>query len=171
MTCVTPWPHARCGGSGALLLVAVLACAGLLACSIPADVPASARDPNARTPASGLSSEPAAEAGAGPTSGDRRDLGADESRGGHTLERHVGLSDNALRDCLRRERRISAASTWTDRATAERVVALAIAQAASRIERWQARSGARPNLALDYEGDGTPIWTLPAPRPAAAARV
>src|SRR5688572_22239367 len=52
----------------------------------------------------------------------RRDLTADESRGGHTLARHVGRSDEQLRERLQRERGISAASTYTDRDTAERIV-------------------------------------------------
>jgi len=59
---------------------------------------------------------------------DRYDLERDEKRGGHTLARHVGRSDADLGERLRRERQISAASTYTDRATAERVVALALAQ-------------------------------------------
>jgi len=81
-----------------------------------------------------------------------RNLAEDEARGGHTLARHVGLTDDDLRARLRRERRISAASTWTDRATAERVVHAAIAGSAVRVERWTARTGTRPNLALDYRG-------------------
>ncbi len=84
----------------------------------------------------------------------RRDLAADEAQGGHTLERHVGRSDADLRERLRRERRISAASTWTDRATAEEVVAAALARERQRVERWAARTGPRSNLALDWEGDG-----------------
>jgi hypothetical protein len=87
-----------------------------------------------------------------------RDLAEDEARGGHTLARHVGLTDDDLRTRLRRERRISAASTWTDRATAERVVYAAIAASADRVGRWAARTGRRPNLALDYRGrSGTPL--------------
>ena len=82
----------------------------------------------------------------------RRDLSADEARGGHTLSRHVGLTDADLRDRLRREPRIAAASTYTDRATAERTVAQALAQSARRLDSWQRRDGRRPNLALDYRG-------------------
>lgn len=81
-----------------------------------------------------------------------RDLGADERRGGHTLARHVGKSDEDLRARLVREPRISAASTYTDRDTAQRVVAEALAANAARLRRWTAREGRRPNLALDYEG-------------------
>lgn len=82
---------------------------------------------------------------------ERRDLARDERRGGHTLARHVGLSDDDLRARLRRER-ISAASTWTDLAVAEEVVGEALARYAERVRAWTRRSGPRPNLALDYAG-------------------
>jgi hypothetical protein len=65
----------------------------------------------------------------------------------------VGRSDADLKQRLRREPRISAASTYPDRATAERVVARTLARQRGRIEPWLARSGPRPNLALDYRGD------------------
>ncbi len=82
-----------------------------------------------------------------------RDLRADERRGGHTLERHVGRTDAELRARLRRERRIAAASTYDDLATAERVVGETLRQEQSRVRRWAARQGRRPNLALDYESE------------------
>ena len=99
-------------------------------------------------------SQPAAPrpADPGPSAEPRRDLSADERRGGHTLARHVGWSDEQLSDRLDRERSISAASTYIDRATAERTVALALAQNASRVDAWVARTGSRPNLAIDYRG-------------------
>ena len=80
------------------------------------------------------------------------DLARDEARGGHTLVRHVGRTDAQLRERLRREQ-ISAASTYTDRATAERVVARTLARQRARVDQWLARKGSRPNLALDYRGD------------------
>jgi hypothetical protein len=80
------------------------------------------------------------------------DLTRDEARGGHTLARHVGRTDAQLRERLQREQ-ISAASTYTDRATAERVVARTLARQRSRVDQWLARKGSRPNLALDYRGD------------------
>ena len=82
----------------------------------------------------------------------RYDLGRDETRGGHTLARHVGWSDDDLRARLRREPDISAASTYTDRATAERVVAAALTRDQRRVDAWVARQGNRPNLAIDYRG-------------------
>jgi hypothetical protein len=112
---------------------------------------ASSADVSAPREASGATAAPAA-ARAERGSMAPHDLSRDESHGGHTLTRHVGRSDADLRDRLRRER-ISAASTYTDRAAAEMTVARALVQQAERVARWEARSGARPNLALDYHGD------------------
>jgi toxin YxiD len=81
------------------------------------------------------------------------DLARDEARGGHTLGRHVGRTDQELRDRLQREERIRAASTYTDRATAERVVAVTLDSERPKVDQWRARSGPRPNLVLDYHGD------------------
>ena len=100
----------------------------------------------------------------------RRDLAVDESMGGHTLARHVGKSDAELAERLRRERQISAASTYTDRATAERSVGAALVDGGGKLASWQKRSGRRPNLVLHYaepsrktigrslmRGRGTPV--------------
>jgi hypothetical protein len=97
-------------------------------------------------------SAPAAAAAPSPRAADvqARDLSIDESMGGHTLARHVGKTDAELADRLRRERQISSASTYTDRATAERVVSAALASAGNRLTTWQHRSGRRPNLVLRY---------------------
>ncbi len=62
-----------------------------------------------------------------PPAANRYDLARDEERGGHTLQRHVARTDAQLRERLQRERNISAASTWTDRETAETVVAEGLA--------------------------------------------
>ena len=91
---------------------------------------------------------PAAEAA------NRRDLARDEKRGGHTLSRHVGLSDAALRERLKREQRISAASTYTDRLTAEEAVTAAITTNKKRVDAWAAREGSRANLVIDWPGKG-----------------
>lgn len=81
------------------------------------------------------------------------DLSQDESRGGHTLRRHVGRSDEELRKRLEQESDISAASSYRDRAAAESAVGAALEENRSKIERWLARSGAHPNLVLDYDGN------------------
>jgi hypothetical protein len=87
---------------------------------------------------------------------DRYDLERDESRGGHTLLKHVGRTDDELRERLRRERNISAASTWTDLATAELVVGEALRAERGRMENWMRRGYPRANLALHYDA-GRPI--------------
>jgi hypothetical protein len=79
-----------------------------------------------------------------------RDLSIDESRGGHTLKRHVGRTDEQLRERLQQERNISAASTYTDRQTAERAVGIAISDNRDKVERWLRKGKRRPNLVLDY---------------------
>jgi hypothetical protein len=85
--------------------------------------------------------------------GNPRDLSQDEAAGGHTLRKHVGRSDDQLRERLRHERNISAASTWTDRSTAEHAIGTAITQNHEKINRWLERSGGHPNLVIDYDGD------------------
>jgi len=86
----------------------------------------------------------------GQEQGSLYDLQGDERLGGHTLERHVGRTDEELAARLRREPNISAASTYTDALTARRIIALAIARARTRIDAWAARTGSRPNLVLNY---------------------
>lgn len=103
-----------------------------------------------------LASAPAEAASKPPSP--RRDLSIDEALGGHTLARHVGKSDAELRDRLRREKQISAASTYTDRVTAEQAVGAALASGGDELEAWQARSGRRPNLVLHFAHHGeTPL--------------
>ena len=80
------------------------------------------------------------------------DLAASERMGGHTLARHVGRTDDELRERLRSEPSISAASTYSNRATAERVVATTLQRFSRRVQSWSARTGSRPNLALDFQG-------------------
>lgn len=84
-------------------------------------------------------------------SGPVRDLSQDEATGGHILRKHVGQTDAELLERLERERRISGASTYTDRSAAEHAVGAAIADSQSRIQRWLDRSGGHPNLVLDYD--------------------
>ena len=81
----------------------------------------------------------------------RYDLARDEARGGHTLEKHVGRSDQDLRERLDRERNISAASTWADREVAEETVAQALRAEGDKIARWEERGYRRPNLALHFD--------------------
>ncbi|HXM13095.1 MAG TPA: RNase A-like domain-containing protein [Terriglobales bacterium] len=85
------------------------------------------------------------------TNGPTRDLTRDEAAGGHVLGKHVGQTEEQLRERLEGERNITGASTYTDRSTAEHVVGAAIAESQGQIQRWLDRSGRHPNLVLDYE--------------------
>jgi hypothetical protein len=96
--------------------------------------------------------EDRAAANNGPT----RDLSQDEAAGGHILRKHVGQTDDELRERLERERRITGASTYTDRPAAEHAVGEAIAHSQGRIQNWLNRSGGHPNLVLDYDSE-TPV--------------
>jgi Bacterial CdiA-CT RNAse A domain len=84
------------------------------------------------------------------------DLERDESRGGHTVKKHVGRSDAQLQERLGRERNISAASTWTDLDTADVTVAAALQAERGRVKSWMNRGYPRANLALHYDA-GHPI--------------
>lgn len=77
----------------------------------------------------------------------RHDLQPDEESGGHTLSRHVGKSDDDLRSRLERESDISAASTFTDRAAAERSVAAALSKGKQQVTTWE-NGTSRQNLVL-----------------------
>lgn len=87
--------------------------------------------------------------------GTARDLGADERRGGHTLSRHVGLDAGELRLRLDHERNLTVASSFFDRATAERAVGELLERERTEIERWFA--GRRDRLALHGRARGEPI--------------
>jgi len=89
------------------------------------------------------------------TNGPVRDLSQDEAAGGHILRKHVGQTDDQLRERLEWERRITGASTYTDRSAAEHAVGAAIVASQDRIERWLSRSGGHPNLVLDYDSPTT----------------
>jgi hypothetical protein len=123
-------------------VVLALALIGLVACR-PSD------STNAARPASGEPSERRAAAQDAPS----RDLSQDEAAGGHVLRKHVGRTDDELRQRLEQEPNISGASTYTDRPTAERVIGDALGKSNDRIQRWLSRSSGHPNLVLDYDSD------------------
>jgi toxin YxiD len=123
-----------------ILAVFAVALGGLVACH-----------PTSST--SAATAEHPTRSGAASATGPARDLTQDEAAGGHILRKHVGRTDEQLLQRLDHERNISGASTYTDRATAERAVGAAIAQSQDRIRRWLNRSGGRPNLVLDYDSD------------------
>lgn len=90
------------------------------------------------------------------TNGPTRDLSQDEAAGGHILRKHVGQTDDQLLARLEEERRITGASTYTDRSTAERAVGAAITASQDRIQGWLSGSSGHPNLVLDFDSP-TPI--------------
>jgi len=132
-------------------LIVLLAVVATTACGQRDASRDSAARPSPTTSVTARSAEPA---GALPT----RDLSMDESMGGHTLSRHVGRTDAELRERLSIERQVSAASTYTDRATAEHAVGAAIAEGRRALDAWTSRRGRRPNLVLDYtDRSGQPL--------------
>jgi len=121
---------------------------------VPGASPSPTRTAALRATATRTSAPATASANATPQTA-RYDLRADERKGGHTIERHVGLTDAQLADRLRREPSISAASTYVDLETAERVVHEALAENARELDAWTRRSGDRTNLVLDIDLDET----------------
>ena len=97
-----------------------------------------------------------------------RDLSQDEASGGHTLRKHVGRSDDELRERLRHERHISAASTWSDRETAERAVGSALQQNRDKIERW---SNNAQEVIPTWSSTMTAIARTPSANPCVAAPI
>ena len=92
------------------------------------------------------------------------DLAVDEQHGGHTLARHIGKTDAELRQRLQDEPNISAASSYTDKMTAERAVGAALQQNAEKIDRWLDRGPRRPNLVVDYTNPTDAIGRVMYPR-------
>jgi hypothetical protein len=152
----------------ALRTLALGSAVGLAACSSqPREPPARATPPIASPPAQALPDD--AEKATPSRSRQRReapqasdrwnvDLQRDEQRGGHTLAKHVGRTDAQLQARLRRES-ISAASTYPDPETAERVVIRALDADATRVRVWIDRRAPKPNLAVRYRAprDGIPV--------------
>ncbi|MCQ0952703.1 WXG100 family type VII secretion target [Bacillus cereus] len=80
-------------------------------------------------------------------------LAAHEARGGHLLERHVGKTDEELLQRMQSDPRITGASTFTDRASAEKIAATVLNNPRNqvRIQSWL--NSPRDNkLILRYHG-------------------
>ena len=123
----------------------------LVSCSPPASTnPASSASASATSSAS---ASPSFRLESQPANGPVRDLRQDEEAGGHILRKHVGQTDEQLRQRLERERGITGASTYTNLPVAEHAVGAAIAQSQGQIQGWLNRSGGHPNLVLDYDSE------------------
>jgi hypothetical protein len=129
------------------ILLALLAVAGCSSAPAP-DPPAQATPPIASAPAP-AASPPRAAPKEAPSSAWDVDLERDERRGGHTIARHVGRTDAQLQARIRRES-ISAASTYVDLATAERIIGRALDENSPQVQTWLARRSTRPNLAIRH---------------------
>lgn len=81
-------------------------------------------------------------------------LDAHERAGGHMLERHVGKTAEQLKRRLESDSHISAASSFTDRPTADRAVAAAIQANRKRIQNWV--KGGSDRLVVTYRSP-TPV--------------
>jgi hypothetical protein len=128
-------------------IVVALAMCFLFSCSPPASTN------NANSESSSTAGSMSLRAETHATSGRVRDLRLDEEAGGHILRKHVGQTEQQLRDRLERERNITGASTYTDLSTAEHAVGAAIAQSQGQIQNWLSQPGGHPNLVLDYDTD------------------
>ncbi|MBE9183704.1 hypothetical protein IQ270_02925 [Microcoleus sp. LEGE 07076] len=74
-----------------------------------------------------------------------------EAAGGHTLERHVGKTEAELAQRLAQEKRIPAASSFTDRSVAESAIGEAMNRSQSAIDSWVKSRG---NLyTIDYNAN------------------
>ena len=130
--------HRRYRGLGAVSFLLMLSVA---ACDQAKAPPPVAPAASAQAPVADRSVQPSSS----------HDLSVDEAMGGHTLARHVGRTDEQLRERLRLERDISSASTYTDRAAAEDVVGSALASAPRSFDAWQRRTGRRPNFVIHFD--------------------
>ncbi len=81
--------------------------------------------------------------GEAPDNEDEGSLAREERQGGHLIRKHVGQTPEQLRARLDRERNISAASSFSDLATAQEAVSAALRGNRDRISRWLAESSPR----------------------------
>ncbi|MEC0281563.1 ribonuclease YeeF family protein [Terribacillus saccharophilus] len=86
-------------------------------------------------------------------------LKSHELKGGHLLDRHVGKTDKELLDRLKSNSKITGSSSFTDRATAEKVASSVLVNPKNKdkIQKWLENPNSRPTLPLNYKGDGSTI--------------
>jgi len=136
------------------ILLAVLTVAGCSSAPIP-DPPSQATPPIVSAPEETAGPREGRAGSPNPAADERSsdtwdvDLARDERRGGHTIARHVGRTDAQLQARIRRES-ISAASTYVELPTAERIIARALDENSQRVRTWLARRSTKPNLAIRF---------------------
>ncbi|WP_051529945.1 RNase A-like domain-containing protein [Anoxybacteroides tepidamans] len=81
-------------------------------------------------------------------------LAAHEARGGHLIARHVGKTDAELLQRLKDNPKITGASTFKDRATAEKVASEVLNDPNNQkiIQAWLSNPKAKSTLVLPYQG-------------------
>lgn len=77
-------------------------------------------------------------------------LAAHEAAGGHTLAKHVGKSEEFLRNRLATEPKLKAASTFYNRQVAEEAISSLISANRRNVNRWLARGGFQLDLIDRY---------------------
>ena len=80
-------------------------------------------------------------------------LKAHEAKGGHLLSRHVNVTDQDLINRMKKNHKISGASRFKDRATAERVAHHVIVSNKSKIDKWLKDPKSLNRLRLNYNGN------------------
>lgn len=81
--------------------------------------------------------------------GERGWLRSHEVPPGHTIERHVGKTEQQLMDRLREHQKLRRASAFVDEASAERLIAQVLERRSADIEAWVASSSGRLTLTED----------------------
>ncbi|MDX2167950.1 MAG: RNase A-like domain-containing protein [Deltaproteobacteria bacterium] len=76
----------------------------------------------------------------------------DDRWGGHTVERHVGKSDEELRARLARDSRLSTASAWDSAEIATQVIDATLKQHAGELLPWLARAPPGARKVIDHRG-------------------
>lgn len=80
-------------------------------------------------------------------------VGRGEDRwGGHTVERHVGKSDEELRARLARDSRLNTVSAWDSAEIAAEVIDATLKQHAGELVQWLARAPPGNRRVIDYRG-------------------
>lgn len=81
-------------------------------------------------------------------------LAAHEARGGHLIARHVGKTDAELLQRLKDNPKITGASTFKDRATAEKVASEVLNDPNNKkiIQAWLSNPKSSSTLVLPYQG-------------------